>query len=616
MPEANESKKPREIGRLVQLAYLIVFLGLCSWAKDFLLPIVLAALISFLVAPLVSRLERWGLHSIVAVFAAVAVAFALIGAVCTTLSIETLDLVNSLPKYSNNIRARWEAIQKGPPGPMNAAFRNVGELIADLSKSSSPNETSRYQFEPTKVQIVNGTGDMLSMVRTGMGPVLAPVASFAVVVVLVVFILLERKHLRDRFLRIIGKSHVVTSALAVDEAGSRLSRFLLVQLQVNTAFAAAVGTGLYLIGIPNAILWAILTLVLRFLPYVGIWISAFFPLLLSIAISTSWKEPSLTFLLYGALELFTNNAIEPIVLGGSTGVSSLAVIMSALFWTWLWGPVGLLFATPLTACLVVLGLYFPAFHFWSVLLASDPPTTAEANLIRLLTEDRLPEAKALVHESTGMVLSTATAENLIVPTIRMIENSRFPGSSAAPSKSRIYEQMREIIDELKIERDEAVEQKPDSSKVFIVPFTAEGDELVGWILTRLLEVEGVTAGVLSWRALRSQKVEELREMQPQWILVSAIEARSALAVGKMARSIKMALPETIILIGLWSLPPQGGARVIRKITESSVGGVYTSMEEAVRGIASLVSTASEKTHSDLADQPILPNLRDEDAMRD
>ena len=601
MPETNESKKPHDIGRLVELAYLIFILAFCSWAKDFLLPIVLAALISFLIAPLVSRLERWGFHSIVAVLGAVAVAFALLGAVCTTVSIETLDLVNSLPKYSDNIRARWEAIQKGPPGPVNAAFRNVGELIADLNKSSSPAETSHNQFEPTKVQIVSGTGDILSMLRTGMTPVLAPAASFAVVVVLVVFMLLERKQLRDRFLRIIGKSHAVTSALAVDEAGSRLSRFLLVQLQVNTAFAIAVAAGLYMIGIPNAILWAILTLVLRFLPYVGLWISAFFPLALSIAISTSWKEPALTFLLYGALELFTNNVVEPIVLGGSTGVSSLAVIVSALFWTWLWGPVGLLLATPLTACLVVLGLYFPAFHFWSVLLASDPPTTAEANLIRLLTESRLSEAKAMVHESTGMVLSTATAENLIVPTIRMIENSHFPGSSDAQSKRQIYEHLREIIDELKLEPHEADKQKPDSSKVFIVPFTAEGDELVGWILTRLLEVEGVAAGVLSWRALRSEKVEELREMQPRWILLSAIEARSALAVGKMARSIKMVLPETVILIGLWSLPPQGGARVIRRITESSVGGVYTSMEEAVRGIASLVATVSEETPSEMPD---------------
>ena len=148
MPETNESRKPHDIERLVELAYLIFFLGFCSWAKDFLLPIVLATLISFLIAPLVSRLEGWGFHSAVAVFAVVAVAFALIGAVCTTVSVETLNLANSLPKYTDNIRARWEAIQKAPPGPMNAAFRNVGELIAELSKSSSPNQTSRYQFEP------------------------------------------------------------------------------------------------------------------------------------------------------------------------------------------------------------------------------------------------------------------------------------------------------------------------------------------------------------------------------------------------------------------------------------------------------------------------------------
>src|SRR6516162_1124379 len=451
MPEANESKKPREIGRLVQLAYLIVFLGLCSWAKDFLLPIVLAALISFLVAPLVSRLEQWGFHSILAVFAVVAVAFALIGAVCTTVSVETLNLANSLPKYTDNIRARWEAIQKAPQGPMNAAIRNVGELIAELSKSSSPNQTSRYQFEPAKVQIVNGTGDMLSMMRSGMAPVFAPAASFAVVVVLVVFMLLERKRLRDRFLRLIGHSHVVATTLAVDEAGSRLSRFLLVQLQVNAVYAIVVAIGLYLIGIPNAILWAILTLVLRFLPYVGLWISAFFPLALSIAISTNWMQPTLTFLLYAFLELFTNNVIEPIVLGGSTGISSLAVIVAALFWTWLWGPIGLLIATPITACLVVLGRYFPAFHFWSVLLAADPPTSAETNLIRFLIENRLPEAKAMVHESTGNVLSTATAENLIVPTIRAIENDLFPGGSATQSKARIYEQMRESVAELNTE---------------------------------------------------------------------------------------------------------------------------------------------------------------------
>jgi predicted PurR-regulated permease PerM len=599
MPEVNESKK----GRLVELAYLVVILCLCFWAKEFLLPIVLGTLISFLLAPLVWRLERWGFHPILAIFAVVTMAFALLGAVCTTVSVETLDLVNSVPKYSDNIRTRWAAIQKGPPGPVSFALQNLGELVNDLSKSSASDDISRNQFQPMKVQIVNGTDGLLAMVRASMTPLISPAASFAVVVVLVVFMLLERKRLRERFLRLIGHSHVVATTLAVDEAGSRLSRFLLVQLQVNTVYAIVVAIGLHLIGIPNAILWAILTLVLRFLPYVGLWISAFFPLALSIAISTNWMQPTLTFLLYAFLELFTNNVIEPIVLGGSTGISSLAVIVAALFWTWLWGPIGLLIATPLTACLVVLGRYFPAFHFWSVLLAADPPTSAETNLIHFLIENRLPEAKAMVHESTDNVLSTTTAENLIVPTIRAIENDFFPGGSATQSKAQIYEQMREIVAELKTEPQSEAEEtnekgELESCEVVIVPFTGEGDEIVGRILTRLLEVEKIKSEVLSWRALRAEKIEQLRELQAKCILVSAIEARSSMAIGKMTRSIKEVLPEAIVLVGLWGLPPQGGARVIRKIEESSAGSVYTSLREAVRGIDSLVSTASEEACSE------------------
>jgi predicted PurR-regulated permease PerM len=217
MPEVNESKK----GRLVELAYLVVILCLCFWAKEFLLPIVLGTLISFLLAPLVWRLERWGFHPILAIFAVVTMAFALLGAVCTTVSVETLDLVNSVPKYSDNIRTRWAAIQKGPPGPVSFALQSLGELVNDLSKGSASDDISRHQFQPMKVQIVNGTDGMLAMVRASMTPLISPAASFAVVVVLVVSMLLERKRLRERFLRLIGHSHVVATTLAVDEAGSR-----------------------------------------------------------------------------------------------------------------------------------------------------------------------------------------------------------------------------------------------------------------------------------------------------------------------------------------------------------------------------------------------------------
>jgi predicted PurR-regulated permease PerM len=598
MPDKLESTKPFDFRKLIELAYLIVILSAFSWAKEFLLPIVLAILISFLLTPIVSRIERWGFHPVLAVLSVVAVAFALIGVLCATVSVEALNLVNSLPKYRDNIHAKWSAIQQAPPGPLNLAFRNIGELTGDLGKVTAPSAGAE-QPEPTRVQIVSGADTIVAIAKNSMTPIMGPVAAFAVVVVLVIFILLERKQLRVRFLRLIGHSHTATTTLAVDEAGSRLSSFLLMQLAVNSAYSLVLGIGLSLIGVPNAVLWAALTLVLRFVPYVGLWISAFFPLVLSFAISTSWTQPSLTLLLYGILEVFTNNVIEPVVLGGSTGMSPLAVIVAALFWTWIWGPIGLLLATPITACLVALGRYFPTFYPYSIMLAADPPTSTEIKLIRLLTENRLSEAKALIHEVTSIETPIKAAEELIVPTVRAIENELFPGATHTRTKSRIYEQMRELIEELNvpdpIDPKEVPEQLGlvDSAPV-IVPLLCEGDEVVGRVLSHLLAAKRIgDSTVISWKTLRTEKVERLRNLAARCIVLSAIEPRSAMIAGNTAKSIRLAIPDAVIVVCLWSLPPTGAARLVRKIQESVSGRVYTNLEQAVRGIASLVSSASQ-----------------------
>jgi predicted PurR-regulated permease PerM len=569
-----------------------------TWAKEFLLPIVLAVIISFLLAPVVTRLERWGFHPVLAVLSVATFAFALLGVLCTTISMESLDLVNAIPKYRDNIHAKWAAVQKGPSGPLSLAFSNIGSLTADLGKITAPAAGTAHESEPTKVQVVSGADSALTLVKNSVAPIIGPVAEFAVIVVLVVFILLERKRFRDRFLRLIGHSRLATTTLAIDEAGIRISGFLLGQLAVNGVYAVVLGIGLALIGIPNAFLWAVLTLVLRFLPYVGLWISAFFPLVLSIAISTTWKEPILTLGLYCFLEVFTNNVVEPIVLGGSAGMSPLAVIVSALFWTWLWGPIGLLLATPLTASLVALGRYFPAFHVFSVLLAADPPTPMETKLIRFLTESRLSEAKALIHEQAGTELTLEIAEEVIVPAIRAIENDLFPGTTAHQTKARIYEQMRELIDELTVpgpsDAVSPAESSIDSPEVVVVPFLGEGDEVVGKILVRLLEAGGIGVNLLSWRTLRAEKVERLKELGARAIVLSAVESRSAITVGKMAHSIQLLLPDALIFVGLWSLPRENASRSVRKIKESSGSIVYTNLDEAVRGISSLIATAEKE----------------------
>src|ERR1700730_2625174 len=594
-PPALRMQRPVELGKLIEVAYLVIILLAFAWAKEFLLPLILAILISFLLAPVVSRLERWRLPRAVAVLSVVAIVFALIGGLCSTLSLEGLDLVNSLPKYRDNIHARWAAIQRGPPGPLNLALSNVDALITDLGKVTASRGVQ--QPEATKVQIVSGADNVLAIVKNGLTPMAGPIGEFAVVVVLVVFMLLERKRFRVRFLQLIGHSRVATTTLAVDGAGSKLSRFLFGQLVVNTGYSLVLGLGLSLIGIPNALLWAVLTLVLRFLPYVGVWISAFFPLLLSIAISTSWKEPILTLTLYGSLEVFTNNFVAPFVLGGSTGMSPLAIIVSALFWTWLWGPIGLLLATPLTDCLVVLGRYFPAFHICSVLLAAEPPTSSETRFILLLTENRLPEAKALLQELGGMQLSVGIAEELILPTLRAIENDLYPGTN--PTKSRIYEQLRELIEEMTVERSTELEQPPEQSTpeqpgMAIVPFMGEGDEIVGRVIQRLLAAKGIGTDLLSWRTLRAEKVERLQELKTPWVLLSAFESRSVITMGRMAHSIKLEVPDALILVGLWSLPTEGAARWVRRIKESSGSALYTNIDEAVRGIASLVPQVADE----------------------
>ena len=598
MPEKSESKKSFESGKLIGLGYLVLVLFSFTWAKEFLLPIVLAVIISFLLAPVVTRLERWGFHPVLAVLSVATFAFALLGVLCTIISMESLDLVNAIPKYRDNIHAKWAAVQKGPSGPLSLAFSNIGSLTADLGKITAPAAGTAHESEPTKVQVVSGADSALTLVKNSVAPIIGPVAEFAVIVVLVVFILLERKRFRDRFLRLIGHSRLATTTLAIDEAGMRISGFLLGQLAVNGVYAVVLGIGLALIGIPNAFLWAVLTLVLRFLPYVGLWISAFFPLVLSIAISTTWKEPILTLGLYCFLEVFTNNVVEPIVLGGSAGMSPLAVIVSALFWTWLWGPIGLLLATPLTASLVALGRYFPAFHVFSVLLAADPPTPMETKLIRFLTESRLSEAKALIHEQAGTELTLEIAEEVIVPAIRAIENDLFPGTTAHQTKARIYEQMRELIDELTVpgpsDAVSPAESSIDNPEVVVVPFLGEGDEVVGKILVRLLEAGGIGVNLLSWRTLRAEKVERLKELGARAIVLSAVESRSAITVGKMAHSIQLLLPDALIFVGLWSLPRENASRSVRKIKESSGSIVYTNLDEAVRGISSLIATAEKE----------------------
>jgi predicted PurR-regulated permease PerM len=581
--ELQKAKKSSRFNRLIGLAYFVVTLAGLAWAKEFLLPVVLAGFISFILAPLISRFERVGLKPIFAVPGVVALAFVIIGAICATVSVESVELVNSLPKYRDNIHSKWAAIQHGPPGPVNSALRAVGDLVDDLNKTAGTANTVP-QEKPTKVQIDNGAESTLAIIRNSASPILGPIGEFAVVIVLVVFMLLERQKLRDRFARLIGYSYVGTTTIAVDEAGSRLSGGLLMQLQINAGLAVVIAVGLSLIGIPNAILWALLALVLRFLPYIGIWISAALPLILSLAISNTWITPVLTLALYIVAEVFTNNVIEPFAIGGSTGMSPLAVVISALFWTWLWGPIGLFLSTPITAFLVVMGRYFPAFQPFRLFLAEELELSSDEQLVKDLKTNHPNEVRALITSFGDRRLSAQLADELIIPAVRRIEKDGDFGGRGGQKKARAYQLLRRLIDELAPPSQNR--EQLEAPAIVIAPCSCEGDQFIGEILARLLADTGAAARTLQWQIPLRQQIETLKDLGARWIVFSAIDPQAYTSLGEKARFAQTAQPQASIAIGLWSLPPEGAARAVESIRTAADCVVCTTMGQAAEAIIS------------------------------
>ena len=384
------------------------------------MPLALAILISFLLAPIVRWLEHRRCGRITSVILVTLFAFGVITGIGVVVGNQVIDLADKLPGYKDELHHKIIAIRAPKDGAIAKATETLKDLSRDFSEEpektgkaptgstlaevgvsagSTPSAPSQISTSPVTdssaakkpdvvpVSIVTSRNAFESLLDMA-APVLAPLGTALIVAVFVIFMLLGREDLRDRLIHLIGRGHLQTTTRALDEAGHRVSRYLLAQLIVNASYGIPVGVGMYFIGIPNAPLWGLLATVLRFIPYIGAWISSAFPLVLSLAIAPGWSMPAMTLGLFLVVELLTSNILEPWLYGTSTGISPLAVIVAAAFWTWLWGMTGLLLATPLTVCLVVLGKYIPSLSFMDVLLGDRPPIAPEDRFYqRLLASD-------------------------------------------------------------------------------------------------------------------------------------------------------------------------------------------------------------------------------------
>jgi predicted PurR-regulated permease PerM len=325
---------------MLTLASIAVVIAALYLAKGLLVPLTLAVLLSFLLSPLCDWLERRWLGRIPAVLVTAILGFTVLGVAAWTAADQMARLVPRLPEYQRNLEAKLSSVNEYAAAALSmvtASAQAVGETLTPAEQANGTIEL------PFSVRVLSSPASPLQVFSGMFGTLLEVLGTTGIVIVLVVYFLVRREDLRDRFIHLVGKGHVTVTTQMLEDAAKRVSRYLSVLFFINVTFGISVGLGLYLIGVPNAILWGILAAALRFIPYIGPWIAAAMPIGLSMAISTGWVAPILTVGLFVVLELVSNNVMEPWLYGRNTGVSAVAVLLAAVFWMWLWGPIGLLF---------------------------------------------------------------------------------------------------------------------------------------------------------------------------------------------------------------------------------------------------------------------------------
>ena len=362
------------------LAFIII--ATLYFGREIFVPIALAILLSFVLAPLVSSLQRVRVPRGLAVVSVVIFAFALIFALGSLLAAQLTQLAGDLPRYQSTITEKIQSFRDTTAG--RGTLERASGMLKDLSKeldkpkdaatASSPILTPKAPapLTPVPVEVRQPDPGALESLQALISPLLHPLATTGIIIIFVIFILLQRADLRNRFIRLAGSRDLQRTTAALDDAAARLGRLFLFQLLLNGAFGIAIGMGLWFIGIPSAILWGILAAVLRFVPYIGAVIAAAFPLALAVAVDPGWSMLLWTLALFLVVEPVVGHVIEPMVYGHSTGLSPVAVVASATFWTALWGPIGLVLATPLTVCLVVLGRHVERLEFLDVMFGDRP----------------------------------------------------------------------------------------------------------------------------------------------------------------------------------------------------------------------------------------------------
>jgi predicted PurR-regulated permease PerM len=445
----------------------VVLVAALYLGREVLIPITLAVLLSFLLSPAVELLRRVWLGRVLSVILAVFFALAVILGIGTAIGSQVAELARDVPQYQTTIENKINKLRSATLGRLTDKIRSLGNRFvgegAPPARPASPapagGGAGTAQQKPIPVVVQQPTLSALQIGEKVLSPVLSPLATTGIVLVVTIFTLLQKEDLRDRAIRLFGSGDLERTTVAMNDAASRLSRYFLTQLGINTSFGVIVGVGLYFIGVPNPVLWGVLGTLLRFIPYIGSWIAAALPTALAAAVAPGWSMVIWTAALYVVTELTMGQFVEPLVYGHSTGLSPLAVIVAAIFWTWIWGPIGLIISTPLTLCLVLIGRYAERLQFLDVLLGDRPPLSPEESFYQRLLAADPDEAEEQAERYLAERPLSSYYDEVAVRGLQLAAADAARGT-LAPSR---IEHVKEMLDELVRDLDKYPDEPRDDA---------------------------------------------------------------------------------------------------------------------------------------------------------
>ncbi|MGU3493499.1 AI-2E family transporter [Xanthobacteraceae bacterium A53D] len=609
-------------GYIVTLIGALAIITVLYVGREVFVPVALAILLSFVLSPVLLVMRRLRLPKTLSVAMVVLATFLALIAIGAVVASQVAQLASDLPQYQWNLREKIRSLKGATAG--SGTMERVANMLQDLSSELNrpdqapgklAGDTQTPTPTPIPVEIHQPQPGTLGMLSSVLQPLIHPLATTGIIFIFLIFILLQREDLRNRFIRLAGAHDIQRTTAALDDAGGRLARFFLAQVMLNAGFGTVIGLGLWVIGVPSAALWGLLAAVLRFVPYVGAIIAAVLPSAVALAIDPGWSIVLATIILFVVVEPIVGHIIEPLLYGRSTGLSPVAIVAAATFWTWLWGPIGLVLATPLTLCLVVLGRHVDQLEFLDVMFGDRPPLSAPELFYQRMLAGDPAEATSTAEEFLKAQPLAAYVDEVALPALRLAQHDHARGALGEERIERIRNSVSELIYNLgpgeeeplaaTTERDGEPASAPlpgwidrsalpapwsGATPILCIGARTGLDEAAAALMALVFTAHGLPARAEGPSGLQRSSLNALETEKIALVTISSVDGGAVTPLRYSVRRLRRHLPAIKVLLGAWGMADDQNAR---NVLEDAGNPYATSATQALNAVQRLTDSQAE-----------------------